>query len=119
MLEAISNEKNAAAVPATTVVATVAAQGAMVILPHGLEIKDVEAIHRNLSDALDTGQPLTIDLSHVAAVDTAGIQLLLALQTEAKNRGTPLTFAGHSTPFRQAISVLGLLENFAEVGSRV
>jgi anti-anti-sigma regulatory factor len=93
-------------------------ESATVRLPHGLEIKDVEQIQQQLSAALDGAASVTVDISHVAAVDTAGVQLLLALKTEAENRGIPLTFAGQSAPFSQALTVLGLLDTFAAANSR-
>ncbi len=77
-------------------------------LEHGLEIKDVEAAHRRLSAALARGLAVTVDMSLIGAVDTAGIQLLLALRSEAVRRGVPMEFRGESAAVTQALAVLGL-----------
>ncbi len=87
-------------------------------LAHGLEIKDVEEAHATLSTALEKGVALTIDVTHVAAIDTAGVQLLLALRVAAAKRGTPLNFTGHSAPFNHALKALGLHGAFAMTDTR-
>jgi anti-anti-sigma regulatory factor len=71
-----------------------------------------------LSTALEKGVPLTIDLTHIAAIDTAGVQLLMGFQIAAAKRGTPLNFAGESVALTQALNVLGLRESFNTAGCR-
>jgi len=41
-----------------------------------LEIRDVEAVHRRLLDAVAGAASLSVDVSRVTAIDTAGAQLL-------------------------------------------
>ena len=77
-------------------------------LEAGLEIKDVEAVHRRLTAAFAGASALTVDLSRVAAIDTAGVQLLLALQRSAGRDQRPLTFTGGSAVLTHALGVLGL-----------
>lgn len=73
-----------------------------------LEIKDVEAAGRALLAALSPGIPVTVELSRVGAIDTAGVQLLLAFQVEAAKRGIAVEFAAVSAPLEHAFTALGL-----------
>jgi anti-anti-sigma regulatory factor len=84
-------------------------------LEPGLEIKDVEGVHRRLSTALSGGRSVTVDVGRVHAVDTAGAQLLLAFQGEARRRGVALEFRGESAPLNHTLAVLGLHGEFAFV----
>jgi anti-anti-sigma regulatory factor len=95
-----------------------AAAELVIDLANGLEIKAVEETHRSLSAALERGVPLTIDMTRVGAVDTAGVQLLLGLQIEAAKRGMPIRLTGESAGFNQALNVLGLRERFNPAGTR-
>jgi ABC-type transporter Mla MlaB component len=77
-------------------------------LEPSLEIKDVEDVHRRLMARLARGAAVTVDVSRVGAVDTAGVQLLVAFQSEAVQRGVSVEFCGHSTALTHALTVLGL-----------
>jgi anti-anti-sigma factor len=63
---------------------------------------DREALAPHLADCAG----LEVDLSRVAEIDTAGCQLLLALEQEAARQGKPLRFTGHSR------AVLDLLDTY-------
>jgi anti-anti-sigma regulatory factor len=78
-----------------------------------LEIRDVEADHRLLVEALAAGKPLSIDLKGVMAVDAAGVQLLLALKQEGMRRGLSVEFHGHSPAMARALTLLGLAPDFS------
>jgi anti-anti-sigma regulatory factor len=82
-----------------------------------LEIKDVETTHRRLVDMLERGPAVTVDISHVGAMDTAGAQLLLAFQSEALKRGLSVEFSGRSTAFTHALTILGLSDAVRHVVS--
>jgi ABC-type transporter Mla MlaB component len=73
-----------------------------------LEIRDVDAGHRMLVQALEAGMPLRIDLGGIGAVDAAGVQLLLALKQEGLRRGIPIEFHGDSAAVKHALTLLGL-----------
>jgi len=77
-------------------------------LEPSLEIEDVEDAHKRLMARLARGAAVTIDISRVAAVDTAGVQLLVAFQSEAVKRGVSVEFCGHSIALTHAFTVLGL-----------
>jgi anti-anti-sigma regulatory factor len=75
-----------------------------------LEIRDVEAAHRQLVQAVAGGASLRVDVGRLTAVDTAGAQLLLALVREAERRVVGLEFSGKSVALEAALKSLGLLE---------
>jgi anti-anti-sigma regulatory factor len=81
-------------------------------LEPGLEIKDAEGVHRLLVAALGDGRAVTVDVGRVHAVDTAGAQLLLAFQGEARRRGVVVEFSGESAPLTHTLAVLGLRDKF-------
>lgn len=56
-----------------------------------LHISVVESLHEQLESALSNHQGVNLDLSKVAQVDTASMQLLVAFQEAAGKAG--LTFA--------------------------
>jgi anti-anti-sigma regulatory factor len=86
-------------------------------LGHSLEIKDVEAAHRQLLEALERGPSVTVDMSRLGATDTAGVQLLLAFKNEAGKRGVAVDFLGEPPALAQALAVLGLRDAFPMVRS--
>jgi ABC-type transporter Mla MlaB component len=98
-------DRNASAVEGTAVEASV---NTKFHLDPGLEIKDVEDVHKRLMARLARGAAVTVDVSRVGAVDTAGVQLLVALQGEAVKRGVSVEFCGNSTALTHALTVLGL-----------
>jgi anti-anti-sigma regulatory factor len=107
-----------AAMDAVTTPAAAAPGDATLHLGAGLEIKDVESVHRQLTGMLDRGSPITVDISHVAAMDTAGVQLLLAFQSEAAKRGVSIEYSGRSTAFTHALTAVGLGDAVRHVASR-
>jgi anti-anti-sigma regulatory factor len=78
-----------------------------------LEIRDVDAGHRTLLQALEAGMPLRIDLGGISTVDAAGVQLLLALRQEGIRRGIPIEFRGQSAALERALALLGLSSNLS------
>lgn len=84
-------------------------------LEPGLEIKDAEDVHRQLSAALVEGRAIAVDVGRVQAVDAAGAQLLLAFQGEASRRGVTIEFRGESAPLIHTLAVLGLRDKFSFV----
>jgi anti-anti-sigma regulatory factor len=87
-------------------------------LNSSLEIKDVESVHRQLLSMLDRGPTVTVDISHVASMDTAGVQLLFAFQIEAVKRCVAVQYSGQSTAFTHALTAVGLGDAIAHVVAR-
>jgi anti-anti-sigma regulatory factor len=74
-----------------------------------LQIKDVEQAREVLMAALSAGARVAVDVGPIDAVDTAGVQLLLALPLEARKRGVAAEFQGESTALESALVALGLV----------
>jgi len=81
-----------------------------VMLEGSLQIQDVDAARERFTRLLDDNVPRAIDLAGLKAVDTAGIQLLLAVKIEAARRGAPIEYRGRSPLLDQALELLGLRE---------
>lgn len=75
---------------------------------HALEQKSL------LLDALSEGETLELDLSQVAAIDTAGLQLLLLIKRESSLAGKQLKLTGHSPPVRELIEFTQLAGHFGD-----
>jgi anti-anti-sigma regulatory factor len=73
-----------------------------------LDIKHIEQTAACVRARLEKPDALTIDLSRVSVVDTAGVQLLVALCNEAPRLGLSLEFRGQSAGLTQALALLGL-----------
>jgi ABC-type transporter Mla MlaB component len=79
----------------------------LVALPASLVIRDVAEVAGRLRAAL-AGGALVVDASAVAAVDTAGLQLLLAAERSARERGIVARWLGASDTLRRAAAALGI-----------
>jgi anti-anti-sigma factor len=67
-----------------------------------------------LADAAGDATELALDLGHVEACDSAGVQLLLAARASAAARGVRVRLAAASAPVRQALATFGLAGAFAD-----
>lgn len=56
-----------------------------------------------LLEALAAHEALELDLSAVAEMDTAGLQLLILLKREAQRQGKQVSFCAHSQAVREVI----------------
>ena len=82
-------------------------------LTGNLDIHGIEASYREMRGLLASGLPIIIDVSRLDAIDTAGVQLLLAFSQEAERRTVPFNLRGDSTAFSTALDRLGLTSAFA------
>ncbi|NHZ37041.1 STAS domain-containing protein [Massilia rubra] len=73
-----------------------------------LTIYSAAQLRQTLVDALVARAPLTLDLTDVCEVDSAGVQVLLAAIRHAGAQGVPLQLAGHSAAVQEAFALLGL-----------
>jgi len=89
--------------PGGTAPAVLALEGEVTIF-HALDIKG------RLLDFLGSGDELELDLSGVAELDSAGLQLLLLARREARQQGRALTFTRHSAAVRQVLEIVQLDE---------
>ena len=63
---------------------------------------------------LNDNSPVAVDLSGVAEIDSAGIQLLMLMKKTALERGGMLSFTGHSPAVIEAIELLNLAGFFGD-----
>lgn len=67
-----------------------------------------------LLEALAATQHLDLDLSAVAEMDTAGLQLLILVKREAVRHGKALSISGHSPAVRQILDFCNLVGVFGD-----
>ncbi len=82
----------------------------LVTLPENLRIAQAHALHDEFEGLIQkaSAESLEIDASSVSAVDTAGIQLVVALVKTLKERHMTVNWNGTSTCFSNAVTTLGL-----------
>ena len=73
-----------------------------------LSIRESVALVAGLTQALESGPALTVDLSEVTACDTAGLQILIAAVKQAATDGKTLRFEQASPAVRHHLELLGL-----------
>ena len=67
-----------------------------------------------LLEALSSASSLAVNLSQVTEIDTAGVQLLLALKAECARRELPVTLEDHSPAVLQALDAYELSAAFGD-----
>jgi ABC-type transporter Mla MlaB component len=78
-----------------------------------LVIGEVGTLHGQALEAFDAGAALRVDCSRVERADTAGVQLLVAMQREAARRGTALEWLDPTPALRDAVRCLALDDTLA------
>jgi anti-anti-sigma factor len=74
-------------------------------------IASLQATRERLTEALDNSAKVLVNLSHVSAVDLAGIQMLYAAKKEAEERGVQFHLTGTvSDAVREALEAGGFLK---------
>lgn len=76
-----------------------------VLKPENMTIYEALAIQDLFSTALIQHQKIEVDLSQVAEIDCAGLQLMVALKNDALELKKSMAFTGHS---REVIAFLDL-----------
>ncbi len=85
---------------------------AAIQLPSSLTIRGVRELKKQLASSL-TGGDLGLDAAAVNEVDTAGVQLLLAIRRHVVAQGGTVTWSGASELLRGAVRALGLSQELA------
>ncbi len=73
-----------------------------------LTIYSAAQVRQELLDALGASASLTLDLSGVCELDSAGVQLLLAASRHARSHGGILRLRAHAPAVQEAFKLLGL-----------
>ncbi len=84
------------------------AKDAVYVLEANFEIQNLEETRHDLIESLARGVGVTVDVSRVATIDTAGVQLLIALRNAAPKHGVSVEFRGESAALANALLMLGL-----------
>jgi anti-anti-sigma factor len=79
-----------------------------------LTIYSVAEIKGPLSQALDRGPSLHLNLAGVEELDTAGVQLLVWLKQEAERRGKGLVLSAHSPAVVEVFDLLKVAGLFGD-----
>jgi len=87
-----------------------------VLKPEGeLTIFEAAEARNRLREELAAGGDLQLDLSGIAELDTAGVQVLLWLKREARSRGAGVPFAHHSPAVLEVFDRLNLAGAFGDI----
>ncbi|MGH1438801.1 MAG: STAS domain-containing protein [Cellvibrionaceae bacterium] len=73
-----------------------------------LTISNVADLHTKLTSALESSSNIELDVHEVEKVDTAGLQLLVALHNELEKSDGNLTWKAPSEAFTEAVAVTGM-----------
>ena len=79
-----------------------------------LTVYRVGELKQQLLPALLDAVELEIDLAGVTEIDTAGVQLLIAMKRSAAATDRQLRLHGHSAPVLDALNLLGLAAYFGD-----
>jgi len=79
---------------------------ARIALEGEVTIYNARANRDRVLKAARSASKITVDLSRVTEIDTAGVQLLLALKADCVRRGQGLSLVGHTAP------VVGALDRY-------
>lgn len=79
-----------------------------------LSIFTAASLRERLLEALREGAEVEVDLSNVAEIDTAGVQLMLAARREAGVRHASLRFVGHSPAVAGVLDLFELSGDFGD-----
>ena len=79
-----------------------------------LTIYNAMELKQQLLDALGQAEHLELDLSQVAEIDTAGLQLLILAKREAARLNKDLDIVAHSPNVRQTLDFCNLAAFFGD-----
>jgi anti-anti-sigma factor len=84
-----------------------------------MTIYGAAAAKDTLLDALDGAAELEVDLSGVAEMDTAGVQLLALLTREAASSGKRLVLRGHSPAVMEVLDCYRLAAHLGDATATI
>jgi ABC-type transporter Mla MlaB component len=71
-------------------------------------VAEAEALKSQLSRRLDESGPVTVDVTALQRIDTAGLQLLAAFVRDRRSAGRPVEWRGRASALEAAAGLLGL-----------
>ena len=82
----------------------------MINLDATLTIQNVNKLHQKLKRSYSVHELIEINASQVTSIDTASLQLLVALKKEAANQQKGIVITSPSRRFIESAELLGFLE---------
>jgi anti-anti-sigma regulatory factor len=73
-------------------------------------VADAGSLKTGLAKLLDEPQTVTLDISAVQRIDTAGLQVIASFLLERESHGRPVQWRGEAPAFTSAARLLGLGE---------
>jgi anti-anti-sigma factor len=77
-------------------------------MPGEITIYEAAMVHQSISAALQSRQPLEVDLSGVNEIDTSALQVLIWAQREGLRLGLGVTFSHPSESVLEYLALTGL-----------
>lgn len=71
-------------------------------------VAEADALKSELAARLQASEPVTVDVSALQRIDTAGLQLLAAFVRDRRTAGRAVTWRGRAAALDAAASLLGL-----------
>lgn len=78
------------------------------ILAAECTVADADALKAELARRVGDSTPVTVDVSALQRIDTAGLQLLAAFVRDRRTAGRAVTWRGRATALEAAAGLLGL-----------
>ncbi len=93
---------------------TEGAQAERMVITDDMTIYHAEALKETLLQGLTRNTVFELDLSRVAEIDTAGIQLLMLLKRESLNTGRTCHIVAHSPAVHELIDFFNIAGYFGD-----
>ncbi|WP_371322908.1 STAS domain-containing protein [Dechloromonas sp. ZY10] len=88
-----------------------------ITITEDLTIYNALELKQRLTEAVEQGSALELDLSHVAEIDTAGLQLLILARREAGKQNKPMLICAMSDNVRQTVEFCNLTRYLGEAAA--
>lgn len=79
-----------------------------------MTIYQASDLYEKFKKQLATCDSLEIDLQHITEMDTAGVQILLALKREANASGKTVSMIMHSEPVIEVFELISIVHEFGD-----
>ena len=87
------------------------ARGVVLVLSGELDVVSAPALEQRLSEALsEPGAHVTLDLSDLEFVDSAGVSVLIKAKQDAESRGRTLVLARPTEQVHRVFALVGLAD---------
>lgn len=77
-------------------------------MPSEMTIYTAETLHRELLETLEKAQDCQIDLTDVNEIDSAGMQLLMAMNKQCNMKNKPLALINSSAASTEIFTLFGM-----------